>query len=508
MTINIFNEIDRLIHYGLNKELIKEEDIVYCRNLILNLLNLSEYEEVGIIEENLDSPLPILNNILTWAYENGVLESNTPVYRDLLDTKIMNCLMPRPSEIVDKFYKLYDENPQNATDYFYKLSRNSNYIRTDRVAKNMVWKVNTEYGDLDITINLSKPEKDPKAIAAAKNMPASSYPKCLLCKENEGYAGRVNHPARQNHRIIPLTLKNEKWYLQYSPYVYFNEHSIVLKDTHEPMKISKDTFDRLLEFVEKFPHYFIGSNADLPIVGGSILSHDHFQGGNYEFAMATAPLEHTTTIDKFEDIEVGIVKWPMSVIRLRGNDRHKLSELADFILGRWKKYEDLELDILSHTDNIPHNTVTPIARRRDELFELDLVLRNNRTSKEHPYGIFHPHEELHHIKKENIGLIEVMGLAVLPARLKTELEQLSYYLLNPTKEKKLIENENLMKHIDWYHEIKDKYDDITEGNVDEILRKEVGLKFLQVLEHAGVFKRDDKGKKGFIKFIDSLKEVH
>lgn len=511
MSINIYQEINRLINYGLNKDLIKEEDIVYCRNLILDVLNLSDYEEAEIAEiakEYLESPVPILDNILTWAYENGVLESNTPVYRDLLDTKIMNCLMPRPSEVIDKFYRLYNENPQYATDYFYNLCRNSNYIRTDRVGKNIVWKVNTEYGELDITINLSKPEKDPKAIAAAKNMPSSSYPKCLLCKENEGYAGRLNHPARQNHRIIPLTLKDEKWYFQYSPYVYFNEHSIVFKGIHEPMKISKETFNRLLEFVEKYPHYFIGSNADLPIVGGSILSHDHFQGGNYEFAMAKAPIEYSTTINGFEGVEVGIVKWPMSVIRLRGNDRHRVSKLANLIFERWKQYDDRELDILSYTDDTPHNTVTPIARRRNDLFEMDLVLRNNRTSKEHPYGIFHPHEELHHIKKENIGLIEVMGLAVLPARLKVELEKLSYYLLNPAKEKELMEDNQLAKHIDWYHQIKDKYDNITEKNVNQILRKEVGLKFLQVLEHAGVFKRNEKGRKGFMKFINSLKEVY
>jgi UDPglucose--hexose-1-phosphate uridylyltransferase len=504
LTINICHEIDRLILYGIKKGLIKEEDKIYCRNLILDVLQLDSYEETEILDEDLQSPVHILDNMLEWAYEVGILESNTPVYRDLLDTKIMNCLMPRPSEVINNFYNLYEESPEKATNYYYNLSRSSNYIRTDRVAKNIVWKASTEYGDLDITINLSKPEKDPKAIAAAKNMPSSSYPKCLLCKENEGYAGRVNHPARQNHRIIPIILNDEKWYFQYSPYVYFNEHSIVFKDTHEPMKISKETFDRLLEFVEKFPHYFIGSNADLPIVGGSILSHDHFQGGNYEFAMARAPIEYRAEVKGFDGIEVGIIKWPMSVIRIRGNDRKKLSRLAEFILNKWKEYSDEEVDIISHTKEIPHNTITPIARRRKGLFELDLVLRNNRTSDEYPDGIFHPHKELHHIKKENIGLIEVMGLAVLPARLKTELEKISYYLVNPNMKKDLENDKDLEKHIDWYYELKEKYDNITRENVDEIIKKEVGLKFAKVLEHAGVFKRDEKGKRAFIKFLEFL----
>jgi UDPglucose--hexose-1-phosphate uridylyltransferase len=504
MIININYEINRLIKYGLQKGLIFKEDEIYSRNLILKVLKLDEFEDVDVLDENLESPAEILDNILLWAYENGRLESNSPVYRDLFDTEIMNCLMPRPSEVINKFYELYNESPEKATSYFYNLSKNSNYIRMDRIAKNIVWKSKTEYGDIDITINLSKPEKDPRAIAAAQNMPSSSYPKCLLCRENEGYAGRVNHPARQNHRIIPIKLNGEQWYFQYSPYVYYNEHCIVFKKEHVPMKISKETFDRLLEFVEKFPHYFIGSNADLPIVGGSILSHDHFQGGNYEFAMAKAEIEHEFAVKGFEEVKAGIAKWPLSVIRIKGNDRRKLSDLACYILNKWKSYSDKSVDIISHSKDTLHNTITPIARKRNELFELDLVLRNNRTSKEYPLGIFHPHQELHHIKQENIGLIEVMGLAVLPARLVDELKKLSYYLLNPEEEKKLKEDEELKKHVNWYYELKEKYRSFSSNSVDEILKREVGLKFATVLEHSGVFKRDKKGKDAFLKFIAYL----
>ena len=504
MTINIYYEIDRLMQYGLNQGLIEENDVVYSRNLVLRVLKLEDYVSAAVPKEKLESPMPILENIISWSYEKGILESNSPVYADLFDTEIMNCLMPRPSEIIKKFNSLYIESPEKATNYYYDLSKSSNYIRMDRIAKDQVWKSQTAYGEIDITINLSKPEKDPKAIAAAKNIVSSSYPKCLLCKENEGYYGRVNHPARQNHRIIPLTLKGEQWFIQYSPYVYYNEHSIIFKGAHEPMKISKESFDRVLEFVEKFPHYFIGSNADLPIVGGSILSHDHFQGGNYVFAMAKAVIEHKFEIAGFEEIEAGIVKWPMSVIRLKSKDREKLSELAEHVLNSWKEYSDNEARIWAYTNDTPHNTITPIARKREGYFELDLVLRNNRTNEEFPDGIYHPHQELHHIKKENIGLIEVMGLAVLPARLKDELEKLAYYLINKGSEVQLRDQPELEKHLSWYAEIVERYQEISENNVMEILKKEVGLKFAAVLEHAGVFKRDDAGQKAFFRFMRSI----
>ena len=412
--------------------------------------------------------------------------------------------MPRQSEVVDKFYSLAEkEGIKASTEYYYKLSKASNYIRTESVAKNLHWYAYTEYGELEITINLSKPEKDPKAIAAARNMKQSSYPKCLLCKENAGYAGRINHPARQTHRIIPLELRNEQWYLQYSPYVYYNEHSIIFSGEHVPMKISKKSFDMLLEFTEKFPHYFIGSNADLPIVGGSILTHDHFQGGNYEFAMAKAPVETKVNFDKYPGVEAGIVKWPMSVIRMRSKDRAELSELGDEILEKWRAYTDESLGIFAKTDE-PHNTVTPIARRRGEYFELDLVLRNNRTSEEHPLGIFHPHSEVHNIKKENIGLIEVMGLAVLPGRLKEELKTLGEALLKEDYIEEIEKDEEIVKHLNWAKLIKEKYSELDRNNVNEVLKKEVALVFSKVLEDAGVYKRDEQGKLGFLRFIESV----
>ncbi|MCM1988367.1 UDP-glucose--hexose-1-phosphate uridylyltransferase [Oceanirhabdus seepicola] len=501
--MNIYLEIERLLKYALDKELMQKEDWIYSRNIILNVLDLDDFKVVEIPDEKLENSVEILDNILKWAVDNGVLKHDSPVYRDLLDTKIMNCIMPRPSEVISIFNRKYEEDPKKATEYYYKLSKDSNYIRTDRVAKNMVWKTQTVYGDIDITINLSKPEKDPKAIAAAKNMKSTAYPKCLLCKENEGYAGRVNHPARQTHRVIPITLNDSKWYLQYSPYVYYNEHSIVFKGEHEPMKISKSTFDRLLEFTEKIPHYFVGSNADLPIVGGSILSHDHFQGGNYEFAMAKAPVKETIKYDEYFDVEIGIVNWPMSVVRLKGKDREEISEVADKILNAWRDYSDPSVEIMSYTDDTPHNTITPIARKINQEYELDLVLRNNRTSSEHPMGIFHPHEELHHIKKENIGLIEVMGLAVLPARLKEELEKIAGYLTN--KELEIKNDQCMLKHEEWLNELKEKYPDINKNNVNEILKKEVGEKFKTVLEHAGVFKMDTKGQEAFMKFLKSIK---
>lgn len=503
MTINIFYEIERLLQYSLSKNLISDEDIVYTRNRILETLNISEIEETHIEQEYLESPDSILENILSWCLEKGILENDGVVYKDLLDTKIMGCLMPRPSEVIFKFNELYLEDKKKATDYYYSLSKYSNYIRTDRVKRDLKWKTATEYGDIDITINLSKPEKDPKAIAAAKNLPSSAYPKCLLCKENEGYAGRINHPARQNHRIVPITLNDEKWFFQYSPYVYYNEHCIVFKSEHEPMKICKETLIRLLDFTEKFPHYFIGSNADLPIVGGSILSHDHFQGGNYEFAMAKAEVEKEYNIEKFKNVKVGKIKWPMSVIRLEGSDKQSVMEAAYYIYTEWKDYSDETVDILSYTNGMPHNTVTPIARMKSGKFQLDLVLRNNRTTEKYPDGIFHPHKELHHIKKENIGLIEVMGLAVLPARLKTELKALEHHLVNKEDIEKISEEE-LVKHKEWCREIVIKYDKIDSSNVKEILQKEVGVKFSKVLEHAGVFKRDTIGQEAFDKFIKKV----
>ncbi|WP_425446682.1 UDP-glucose--hexose-1-phosphate uridylyltransferase [Dethiothermospora halolimnae] len=500
MDIDIYYEIDSLIKYSIDKGLIKEMDTVYCRNKVLEILKLDDYKSVEIKEDFNRSLSDILNSILDWTYERGLLKNNTPVYRDLLDTKIMDCFISKPSEIINEFYNKYEKAPEDATKYFYELSRTSNYIRTNRIEKNIIWKTKAEYGDLDITINLSKPEKDPKAIEEARNIKSSSYPKCPLCKENEGYSGRIDHPARQNHRIIPITLNNEKWFLQYSPYTYYNEHSIIFNNDHKPMKICKGTVDSLLEFVEKFPHYFIGSNADLPIVGGSILSHNHFQGGNYDFAMAKAPIEREITFNKYPNVKGGIVKWPMSVIRLTGKNRKDLSKLGEIILNNWKNYNDKNLDIISHTDDISHNTITPIVRKVEGNFQLDLVLRNNRTDEEYPMGIFHPHEDVHHIKKENIGLIEVMGLAVLPPRLKDELKEIAKYLLEDKVE---LTNE-INRHLDWVNKIKLKYKEINKDNIESILKKEIGARFLTILKHAGVFKRDEKGKKGFDRFINSI----
>jgi UDPglucose--hexose-1-phosphate uridylyltransferase len=508
MAVNISIEIEKLLNYAVQKQLVVSEDIIYTKNRLLEVLSLDEIEEVSIgnaVIENKEYGLQeILDNITDWAYENEIIEDAGIDTRDLFDTKLMACLIGRPSEIIREFKKRYNESPSIATDYFYGLSINSNYIRWERVQKDLKWKCDTQYGDIDITINLSKPEKDPKAIAMAKKLKASAYPSCLLCKENEGYAGRVNHPARGNHRIIPVELDKDKWFLQYSPYVYYNEHCIVFKGEHEPMKISKETFKRLVDFVQLYPHYFIGSNADLPIVGGSILSHDHFQGGNYEFAMAKAPIEEEFKVEGFEGVTLGRVKWPMSVVRIKGYDKERLVDLSYHILNMWKKYSDESVDIIAFTEEIPHNTITPIARRQGDAYEIDLVLRNNRTSVEHPDGIFHPHEELHHIKKENIGLIEVMGLAVLPARLKTEIKELSYYLLNRNNIDELDHRAELVKHKKWTLQLVQKYSEINETNVDEIIRKEIGIKFSLVLEHSGVFKTDKKGMQAFNKFINSL----
>jgi UDPglucose--hexose-1-phosphate uridylyltransferase len=498
--VNIFKEIKRLINYGINKGLIYKEDEIYVRNKILEILKLDEYEDAEVEKEDLENPQKILDNILDYAYEKGVLEHNTVTYRDLLDTKIMDCFISRPSEIIRRFYEDYKKSPKLATENYYNMSRASNYIRTERTNKNLRWKTKTNFGELDITINLSKPEKDPKAIAAAKSLKSSSYPKCLLCKENEGYAGRINHPARHNHRVIPVELGNEEWFLQFSPYVYYNEHAIIFKGSHDPMKITKTTFERLLEFIEKFPHYFIGSNADLPIVGGSILSHDHFQGGNYRFPMEKAPILKKISIKGFEDVEVGIVKWPLSVIRIRSEKRNRLAELGEKILDAWRGYSDESVEILSHTNGEPHNTITPIARYKNNKFELDLVLRNNRTSDEHPMGIFHPHSDVHNIKKENIGLIEVMGLAVLPARLKNELELLKGCLMG---NQNIDEYEELEKHREWYNYLKNKYKDAN-LDFDKILKLEVGKVFERILTDAGVFKQNSEGLKAFERFANSV----
>jgi UDPglucose--hexose-1-phosphate uridylyltransferase len=499
----IYGEIKRLIQYGLKHELFTKDDEIFIRNNLLDVLNLDEYEDFQIEDENLNTPTDILNNILDYAFENGILESNSPIYRDLLDTKIMGLLIPRPSDVIKEFNNRYFKSKESATDYFYNISKSCDYVRTDRIAQNVIWKSPTEYGELDITINLSKPEKDPKAIAAAKNLPPSKYPKCLLCKENEGYRGRLNHPARQNLRTIPISLKSEHWYLQYSPYAYYNEHCIIFSGEHVPMKITKNTFDRILEFVEKFPHYFAGSNADLPIVGGSILTHDHYQGGNYEFAMDKAEDVYKFKLDNYEDIELSIVKWPLTVLRLKGMDRLKLSELSDKILSHWRSYTDKTVEVYSHSNEIYHNTITPIARRKGELYVLDLVLRNNRTNEEYPDGIFHPHKELHNIKKENIGLIEVLGLAVLPARLKDELEIIKSYLLGEKND--IYSDESMRIHFDWYEEIRKKNPSISNENIDEIIEKEVGEVFSKVLEHCGVFKWNEEGKEAIGRYINSLK---
>jgi UDPglucose--hexose-1-phosphate uridylyltransferase len=438
---------------------------------------------------------------MDYAFEKGILKENSIVYRDLFDTKIMGLLTPAPSTVIDRFWNTYNKDARQATTDYYKFSQDTNYIRRDRIKKDLKWKAPTEYGELDITINLSKPEKDPKAIAAAKNA-KSGYPKCLLCKENEGYAGRVNHPARQNHRVIPVTINGQEWAFQYSPYVYYNEHCIVFNGEHTPMKIEKAAFRKLLDFVEQFPHYFVGSNADLPIVGGSILAHDHFQGGNFTFAMAKAPIETELTFKGFEQVEAGIVKWPMSVIRLRAEKSQDLVELGDVILKKWREYTDEDAFLYAYTDGEPHNTITPIARKNGELFELDLVLRNNITTEEHPLGVYHPHAQLHHIKKENIGLIEVMGLAVLPSRLKDEMEALKKAMLSGAD---LRADETLEKHADWVDEFSKNYT-ITVENIDEIIEDEIGKVFSKVLEDAGVYKRNEEGKRAFLKFVDCVNE--
>ena len=496
----IQDDIRQLVAYGKRTGLVPCEDEIYTTNRLLELFELDELEESSK-EHTEDELEDILGRMLDYAYEKGILKENGVVYRDLFDTKIMSLLMPRPSEVIKTFQTIYEESPRKATDFYYKFSCDSDYIRRYRIKRDMKWVASTEYGDLDITINLSKPEKDPKAIAAAKSAKQSGYPKCLLCRENEGYAGRVNHPARQNHRIIPVTIQGDTWGFQYSPYVYYNEHCIVFNGRHVPMKIDHNAFCKLFDFVKQFPHYFVGSNADLPIVGGSILSHDHFQGGHYEFAMAKAPVERSFVVKGFEDVETGIVKWPMSVIRLSCENTERIIALADVILEKWRGYTDEEAFIFAETDGEPHNTITPIARKRGGNYELDLVLRNNITTEEHPLGVYHPHAKLHHIKKENIGLIEVMGLAVLPARLKEEMGSLKEAMLAGAD---IRNDEVLNKHADWVDEFKEKYDRIDALNIDDILQKEIGLVFMQVLEDAGVYKRTPDGQKAFDRFISKL----
>ena len=495
----VYEAIKKLVTYGMETGLISEEEKIYSTNLILDVLKLDDYEEP---EENYEKVElePVLKELLDYAVEKGLIEDSV-VYRDLFDTRLMNCLMPRPSQVIKAFKEKYAASPEEATDYYYKLSRDSDYIRRYRVCKDMKWVTKTEYGDIDITINLSKPEKDPKAIAAAKLAKQSGYPKCQLCRENEGYAGRTNHPARENHRIIPITINGGQWGFQYSPYVYYNEHCIVFNGQHVPMKVERATFVKLFDFIKLFPHYFIGSNADLPIVGGSILSHDHFQGGNYEFAMAKAPVEREFTVKGYEDVKAGIVKWPLSVIRLSCTDEKRIIDLADHILKAWRGYTDEEAYVFAETDGEPHNTITPIARKRGDMYELDLALRNNITTPECPLGLYHPHNELHHIKKENIGLIEVMGLAVLPSRLKEEMEILSDYIVDG---KDIRSNEKIEKHADWVDEFRPKYPVINAGNVDAVLKEEIGIVFKKVLEDAGVFKRDVKGQAAFDRFTGSL----
>lgn len=494
----ISQSVKKLVAYGLETGLIEKEDEIFARNRILEILHIDEYtaDDSECVCENLEETL---GELLTYAVEKELIGDDI-TSKDLFDTKLMSALVPRPGEVIRKFRDLYKKSPLEATDYYYKLSQDTDYIRRYRIVKDLKWKCDTAYGELDITVNLSKPEKDPKAIAAAKNAKQSSYPKCMLCIENEGYAGRMNHPARQNHRIIPIEIDGTQWGFQYSPYVYYNEHCIVFNSLHTPMKIDKSAFKKLFDFVKLFPHYFVGSNADLPIVGGSILAHEHFQGGNYEFPMAKAGCDKYYTIKGFEDISVGIVNWPMSVIRLSGSDTDRLVELGDVILTAWRTYTDADAFIFAETDGVPHNTITPIARKRGDKYELDLVLRNNITTQEHPDGVYHPHKELHNIKKENIGLIEVMGLAVLPSRLKKELAMVCDAIIDGSD---LTKTDETAKHAEWVTSFKDKYD-FTEENVDAIVKDEAGKVFAKCLEHAGVYKRDEKGMAAFEKFISTL----
>ena len=489
--------ISELVKYGVERGLVSNDDKVYVINRLLELLEQKDFAWSDVAVRPLHV---ILSEITDYAVENELIKEDTITNRDLFDTKVMGMITPMPSLVRSKFRELYAESPKAATDFFYKFSQDTNYIRTDRIVKDEKWEANTEYGTIDITINLSKPEKDPRDIAKAASQIKSEYPKCLLCEENEGFAGNVSHPARQNHRIIPLTLDGQEYFMQYSPYVYYNEHCIVFNKEHIPMRIDREIFKKLLDFVALFPHYTIGSNADLPIVGGSILSHDHFQGGAYTFAMARAPYEHLFELKGYGDVTAGILKWPMSVIRLQGDKKERLVEAAGHILDSWRKYTDEEAFVYCETDGVPHNTITPIARRNGAMFELDLVLRNNIATEDKPWGVYHPDEKLHHIKKENIGLIEVMGLAILPARLQKEMDILVQALLDG---KNPYEIEEVKKHAAWVQEWIGSYD-ITENNVNDILRKEIANRFVQVLECAGVYKRNETGMQQFMRFVSTL----
>ncbi len=497
--MNIENLILSLVTYAENKKLITAEERVFVLNRLLECLSIEDWSgEATATEMSIDD---ILDCICDYAAEKGII-TGTNESRDLFDTKVMGAITAFPREIIGKFKSDYSESPRKATDEYFEWNKNINYVRAGRIAKDLKWGYESEYGTLDITINCSKPEKDPRDIAAAKTAKAASYPKCMLCIDNSGYAGRIGHPARQNLIPVPMTVHNQDWFFQYSPYGYYNEHCIIFNAAHVPMCIDDAVFGKLFDIIETLPHYFVGSNADLPIVGGSILSHEHFQGGNYTFAMETAPVEYEFTIPGFSESKAGIVKWPMSVIRLRSSNRAQLEKACSHILAKWRAYSDETVGVHAFSDDTPHNTITPIARKKGDEYECDLVLRNNRTSDEHPLGIFHPHAELHHIKKENIGLIEVMGLAVLPSRLKTEIELLSDVLVNKGVEA-VRNDETLEKHADWVEEFAPKYT-ITADNVTEILHKEIGAVFAQVLADAGVFKRDEKGITAFRKFTESL----
>lgn len=497
----INEQIDKLVSYGIMTELIKEQDRIYVINRLLTKLGLDTYDATDAVCADISELQDILDSITDYAVSKGMLENDSIVYRDIFDTEIMDTITPYPSAVIEKFNSLYEKSSKSATDYFYKLSCDNNYIRRGRIKKDVKWAVDSQYGEIEITINRSKPEKDPKAIAAAKLQKQSSYPKCQLCIENEGYGGRVNHPARQNHRIIPIDICTQQWGFQYSPYVYYNEHCIVFNSQHVPMVIDRSVFSKLLDFITRFNHYIIGSNADLPIVGGSILTHEHFQGGNHIFAMHRAKSEMFYDIEGFSDIEVSRLAWPMSVIRLKGDNTEKMVELADKILTSWRDYTDEDAFIYSKTDDEPHNTITPIASMADGKYVLDLVLRNNITTDEHPLGVYHPHSELHHIKKENIGLIEVMGLAVLPSRLVEELQAVADAIISGAD---LTADDKTASHAQWAEDIKVNHPEINSENVMDILHDEVGKVFVTVLEHAGVYKRDQKGIKAFDKFINQL----
>lgn len=492
-------EINRLLAFALEKELIEKEDFDYAANLLLDVLQIDTFEKIEGLQEGLYECTDILEKMLAYAIAQGIIE-DTSTARDLFDTRIMNCIMPRPNEVIKKFNMRYELSPMMATNYFYQLSIASNYIRKSRTDKNLRWKEFVKYGNIEISINLSKPEKDPKEIIRAKLAKNNGYPKCLLCKENVGFKGDLNRAARQTHRIIPIVLNNSQYYLQYSPYVYYDEHCIILNQEHKPMVINHDTFSHLLSFLDIFPHYMIGSNADLPIVGGSILSHDHYQGGKYTFAIEGAKVLKTIVLTSFDKVNIEIIKWPLSTIRATSSDKEQLIAFACRVLAHWKTYSAISLDILASSNGIAHNTITPIARKKQNSYQLDLVLRNNRTNEMYPDGIFHPHPENHHIKKENIGLIEVMGLAILPARLKEELTQLKACLL---QESTIDSFPDLKKHYDWYEQLQQMYT-FTKENIDAILKNEVASKFVSVLENAGVFKMDEQGIDAFISFVESV----